>query len=149
MASYTLRSETPMLDILTECSVYQAIPTDKIKSESDLPEAYNVKSALWDTGAEATLINPRVVNALKLQRFSQTQLDGIGGDEIDDTYLVHIKLPTGDFAFNVEATETANTGDYDVVIGMDIIAYGDFAFTNKDFKSVFSFRFPSEEHIEF
>ena len=149
MATFTLHSKTLLLDIETECFVYQAIPTDTIKSESDLPEAFHVQSALWDTGAEATLINPRVVKALQLKRFSQTQLDGIGGGEIDDTYLVHIKLPTGDYAFNVEATETANTGDYDVVIGMDIIAYGDFAFTNKDFKSVFSFRFPSEEHIEF
>lgn len=41
-----------------------------------------------------------------------------------------------------------NELDYDMLIGMDIILLGDFCLTNKDGKSVFSFRIPSKEHIK-
>ena len=37
--------------------------------------------------------------------------------------------------------------DYEVVIGMDVISQGDFAFTNHDGHSTFSFRLPSQEEI--
>jgi len=39
--------------------------------------------------------------------------------------------------------------DFDVLIGMDIIGNGNFAVTNKDSKTVFSFRMPSVERIDF
>ena len=39
--------------------------------------------------------------------------------------------------------------EYDVVIGMDVICNGDFAVTNKDGNTTFSFRIPSEETIDF
>lgn len=41
------------------------------------------------------------------------------------------------------------TGDGDVLIGMDIISNGDFAVTNKDNKTVFTFRIPSIVYIDF
>ncbi len=37
----------------------------------------------------------------------------------------------------------------DILIGMDIITLGDFAITNYNNKTVFSFRFPSSEVIDF
>jgi len=37
----------------------------------------------------------------------------------------------------------------DVLIGMNIINQGDFAVTNKDGKTVFSFRLPSVECLDF
>ena len=40
-------------------------------------------------------------------------------------------------------------GSGDVLIGMDIITQGDFSITNKDQKTVFSFRFPSETHTDY
>jgi len=38
---------------------------------------------------------------------------------------------------------------YDVAIGMDVICKGDFAVTNKDDLTLFSFRIPSETAIDF
>ena len=149
MAAFTHFTDNLMFSIVTGCKVYPGIPVESISIERNLPPAFDTENVLWDTGSEVTLINPRIVKQLKLKSFSFTELDGIGGSEINDTYIIHIKLPTGDYAFNVEATETANTGEYDVVIGMDIISFGDFALTNKDNKSMFSFRFPSECHIDF
>ena len=37
----------------------------------------------------------------------------------------------------------------DVLIGMDIISMGDFAVSNFDGKTQFSFRIPSQEHVEY
>ena len=51
-------------------------------------------------------------------------------------FLVHLGLPTGTTALNVEAMLTLSE-DYDVVIGMDIISLCDFCFTNKDNASCF------------
>ena len=39
--------------------------------------------------------------------------------------------------------------EYDVVIGMDVICNGDLAITNKDDKTTFSFKIPSEQEIVF
>lgn len=44
---------------------------------------------------------------------------------------------------------SGDIGDYDLIIGMDIIILGDFIISNKDGKTWFSFRYPSNEHIEF
>ena len=40
-------------------------------------------------------------------------------------------------------------GDYDLIIGMDIITLGDFVISNKDNQTWFAFRYPSSDHIEF
>ena len=37
----------------------------------------------------------------------------------------------------------------DVLIGMDIISIGDFAVSNFEGKTQFSFRMPSQEHVEY
>lgn len=42
-----------------------------------------------------------------------------------------------------------DSDEYDVVIGMDVICNGDFAITNQDDKTTFSFRIPSEVEIDF
>jgi rRNA pseudouridine-1189 N-methylase Emg1 (Nep1/Mra1 family) len=39
--------------------------------------------------------------------------------------------------------------DNDIIIGMGTITRGDLAITNKDGETWFSFRIPSQEHIEF
>ena len=61
-------------------------------------------------------------------------------------YLIHVGIPSGSIITNILALEDGNE-DYEVVIGMDVITQGDFAFTNKDGHSTFSFRIPSQEEI--
>jgi len=46
-------------------------------------------------------------------------------------------------------TEGIVVGDAEALIGMDIIGKGDFAVTNKDGKTTFTFRIPSIECIDF
>ena len=39
--------------------------------------------------------------------------------------------------------------EYDAIFGMDIISLGDFAITNQNGQTTFSFRVPSSQTIEF
>lgn len=66
--------------------------------------------------------------------------------EFLDTYFIHVGIPTGSVITNILALEDDNE-DYEVVIRMYIISQGDFAFSNKDGHSTFSFRIPSTEEI--
>ena len=43
----------------------------------------------------------------------------------------------------------AGIGGNDIIIGMDTITRGDLAITNQNGETWFSFRIPSQEHIEF
>jgi hypothetical protein len=60
------------------------------------------------------------------------------------TYLVDIGLPNGILIPDVRVTEAANLGNYDLLIGMDIITLGDFAITNGLGNTWFSFRIPPD-----
>ena len=75
------------------------------------------------------------------------QYMGIGGDQESDTYLVHIGLPNGQLKRYVNAY-CADLDDYDILIDMDIITETDFVITNKDGKTTFQFRSPSEGGVE-
>lgn len=85
---------------------------------------------------------------MDLKPFGKSGLSGANGIIETNTYLVHVGLPSGAIVTNVLALEDENE-DYEIVIGMDIISQGDFAFTNKDGHSTFSFRIPGEEEIVF
>lgn len=64
-----------------------------------------------------------------------------------NVYLVHIQVPTGDFVTDVEVVEN-DYDDYDVILGTDVIMFGDFLVTNSDEKTVFQFRTPSEGGVD-
>ena len=83
---------------------------------------------MWDTGADTTCIHPRIVKELGLELYGQMEIVGYGGVEIDDTYAVHLKLPTGDWAFCIEASAIANLKSFYIIIGMDVIRFADFCF---------------------
>ena len=67
-----------------------------------------------------------------------------------DTYSVNIFLPNFVAIPAVRVSlGTIGGSDIDVLLGMDIITIGDFAITNQEKKTTFSFRFPSLEKIDF
>ena len=124
------------------------VPTDaEVKAGEQPSRYYYTDSAAWDTGAQFTLISPRVVEALAIKPNGKGQYMGIGGDQESDTYLVHIGLPNGELKRYVNAY-CADLDDYDVLIGMDIITETDFLITNADGKTTFQFRSPTEGGVE-
>lgn len=104
--------------------------------------------AIWDTGATNSCITRSVVDQLQLKPISKARVSGVHGEEIKNVYMVSIGLPNGVGFPNVTVTECI-LKDADVLIGMDIIADGDFAVTNKGGVTKFSYRHPSIEHIDF
>ena len=136
MATYKKEYSYLVEDSVTECDIYSA---DGHK--------FHTERAMWDTGADTTIISSRIVNELKLQPYKQGGIAGIGGATGSNVYLVHVLVPTGDFVTSVEVMES-DFEDIDVLIGMDVIIFGDFLITNKDGKTIFQFRTPSEGGLE-
>ena len=80
-----------------------------------------------------------------------------GGKSSNNTYLVNIALPNNVMVHHVRVTEIQlipddNASDDEqpqLLIGMDIIGLGDFAVTNVNSRTTFSFRIPAVEEIDF
>lgn len=136
-------------DSLADAIITNAIvmPAVELKEGDELPPYYYTDNAAWDTGAQFTFISPRVVDALGLMPFREGEIMGIGGDQTAKTYKVHIGLPNGYLTHDLEVY-CSDIDDYDVLVGMDIITLSDFCITNKDQKTRFAFRTPSEGGIE-
>lgn len=99
-------------------------------------------NALWDTGATNSVITERVAKALGLVAAGKMNVHGVNGPAIVNYYVVDIILPGGISATRI-VSEGKSAGDWDVLIGMDIISHGDFAVSNYNGVTTFSFRVPS------
>ncbi len=78
-----------------------------------------------------------------------TNVAHVDGLSRAETYLVNIYLPNNVAFSGVRVTKGTLTGGASMLIGMDIINTGDFAVTNFNGITKFSFRVPSIEHIDF
>lgn len=145
MGTITRRFQEKVDCIVTECYVYAPVDLASCKNIKRV----KVQRSLWDTGASVTLISARVAKVLGLSSIGKSGVSGYNdGVDVKDTYCVHVGLATGDIVTNIMAMEF-ESDEYDVVIGMDIICKGDFAVTNQNERTTFSFRIPSEEEIVF
>jgi predicted aspartyl protease len=105
--------------------------------------------AIWDTGATNSVITQKVVQECGLSPIAIANVHTASGETLSNVYLVSIRLPNKVIIPQIRVTEGMIGGDVEVLIGMDIINRGDFAVTNKDGKTNFSFRIPSVECIDF
>lgn len=78
-----------------------------------------------------------------------TQVQTAGGLRPVETYLVNILLPHAVGFQEIQVTKMDFGSSGDILIGMDIITTGDFSITNKDGITVFSFRTPSQLHVDY
>lgn len=104
----------------------------------------------WDTGATGTCISKEVVSKLHLVPIGKINVHTPSGMGIMNQYIANIIL-NNEVVFQnwlVMDSEIGNQG-IDVLIGMDIISKGDFALSNYEGRTQFSFRIPSQEHIEY
>jgi len=106
------------------------------------------KKAIWDTGATASAITPKVAADLNLQAIGQVTVNTANGPTITNVYVVDILLPNNIWISDVRVTEAPIVGA-DALIGMDIILLGDFAVTNQNNKTTFSFIMPSIKEIDY
>lgn len=110
-------------------------------------------NGIWDTGASSTCVSPSVVTQLGIAATGVRECKGASGPYRAHTYLVSalLKLPGADGGVWVPelCVSEAALDAFDVLIGMDIIALGDFAVTNHGGKTTLTFRIPSRERIDF
>lgn len=105
-------------------------------------------NAIWDTGATKSVISQPVVTACNLKPTSMALVQGIHGQRTSPVYRVNVELPNSTGFAHLDVTLGIITGA-DVLIGMDVIAQGDFAVTNRGGKTTFSYRYPSQDEIDF
>ena len=129
--------------IQTDCIVMPSI--EEITQSRQLCYT-EVMSMVWDTGATNTLVSSQVVEALGLVPIEKSLVEGVGGIVESSVYRISIYLADNIVFKNVKVL-CSDIGDYDLVVGMDIIAQGDFAISNNGGQVCFSFRYPSKERI--
>ena len=104
--------------------------------------------AIWDTGATRTVISPKVVQELGLKPIRREIAQGANSISEVNVYLVNLLMPHNVGLVGVPVAEM-DFGDEDALIGMDIISKGDFAVSNFQGRTTFTFRTPSLEKFDF
>ena len=145
-SSFTIIYPGISQELKSECGVGQAI----IDPTNSPIQAKVTVNAIWDTGATNSVITQQVVDACNLEQISTAEVIGVHGPELSGVYIVAIYLPNKMIYPVVRVTKAKLAhGKFDMLIGMDIIASGDLAITNKDGKTMFSFHYPSRHSIDF
>lgn len=136
-SAFTTKGNGVMRQLINEVTVYSG---DKAVTAR----------ALWDTGATGTCISPGIVSQLSLTPGGKLSINTPSGDAQVNTYLVNIRLPNNVNMVDIKVCDAA-IGDhgFEVLIGMDIINAGDFAVSNYNGKTAFSFRYPSKEITDY
>ena len=104
--------------------------------------------AVWDTGATNSVVTQEVIDQVGLVPTGVATVYTASGSHLTDTFLVTFGLPNMVAISEVRVSKGVVEGS-DLLIGMDIIGKGDFAVTNFNGKTVFTFRMPSIERIDF
>lgn len=104
--------------------------------------------AIWDTGATSTVITKKVVEELNLKPVSIGHARTPQGEYDAYTYYIDLFLPNG-VRFPQLLVMEGQPAECDILIGMDVIGKGDFAVSNFDGKTSFTYRYPSCCRIDF
>ena len=130
--------------LITEASISLAFDPSK----GEKPPLSRKYKAIWDTGATNSVITRKVVEKCGLKPIGIAKVYTANGSVLSEVYLVGLGVPNNLILSNARVS-VGDIYDADILIGMDIINLGDFAVTNKDGNTTFSFRFPSIERIDF
>ena len=103
-------------------------------------------NALWDTGAMGSAITPTLAQNLNLIPINRVKINGINNVSMADVVKISVGLPNMVMVENVNAAVCSLVKDVDLLIGMDIIAVGDFSLSNGGRKTLFSFAIPPFEN---
>lgn len=118
----------------------------QIKSGNDVINA----RGLWDTGASKTCISLECASKLNLISTGYCNNLTASGSRIGKTYLVDIILPNKVIIQNVMVNDAEiGAQNIDALIGMDLIAFGDFSVSNFDGRTVLTYRIPSRQITDY
>jgi uncharacterized protein YchJ len=132
--------------IITDVQLTQAFDPNNPPTP---PPALVATTALWDTGATNSVITPSVAADLGVVPTGTIMVNSAHGSKPCNTYLVNLHLPNQVTITGVLVSECEDTAHFGAIIGMDIIAAGDFSVTNVNNKTWVSFRIPSIASIDY
>ena len=98
--------------------------------------------AIWDTGAECTVISREVARTLNLTVYSREEMFHAAGSTISNTYHVFVGL-TDEMIIGPQIVMEGNFDGSVILLGMDIIGSGDLIVTNNDDHTELAFSIPS------
>jgi hypothetical protein len=105
-----------------------------------------ITKGIWDTGAQKSIITPYVARELNLKPIDQLTISGVTGKSPADIVVITMEIPDHGIHRDLEVAvcpfNTDPKSDANVLIGMDIIARGDFVLSNGDGYTLFSFAVP-------
>ena len=143
--SYTRRYEGIVTALTTPCAV-SASWHPSIGGPQPAAVQYQ---CLWDTGATISAVTKRVATDLELSIEARVPIQHAGGASTGvPQHYVNLQLPNGLVIIGRAVAQLPLT-NCDVLVGMDIISLGDFAVSNFDGKTTFSFRIPSVKELDF
>jgi SEC-C motif/Aspartyl protease len=149
--AFTLTYQGIANALITDIYISEPIPPNTAKKIDPVnhPKIFPFK-ALWDTGATNSAITSKTAAQLGLIPINQVWVNHAGGKSLENVYLVDIFLPNNLAIPGIRVTEAKIIqGNFDVIIGMNIITLGDFAVTNYMGRTCFSFSMPSIKTIDF
>ena len=114
------------------------------KEEDDLIDK-NRFVCIWDTGASVSCVTSNIVERYNLTSIGKSDFftGGHCKSRSTDVYSIDLMF-RDDFVFNnLRVIKIEKHDVFDIIIGMDIISKCDFAVSNLNGKTSFSFRIPS------
>ncbi|GHV88626.1 hypothetical protein AGMMS50267_09860 [Spirochaetia bacterium] len=111
-------------DINTEIEVFPV--------SSSIPDAGTNVYAIWDTGANQTVITHRLMTKLNLIPIESETVFGINSKQTVDIVVISLKLPNGLFIPDIRVFVCEIPVPIDILIGMDIIQLGDLHIANTE-----------------
>jgi predicted aspartyl protease len=118
-------------------------PAEAIGISSKKPGQKITVRALWDTGAECSVISPEVSQALGLIPIGATRIAGVNNTSPAGKVKITLVLPNRIRIPNLTVLVCTLIPGADMLIGMDIMMRGDFLISNGGGETLFSFVIPS------
>jgi hypothetical protein len=97
---------------------------------------------MWDTGAVMSAITPEIRNKFQSKTVNRRKVTSIHTTEEVDIVIIIFELPNRVLKQTIEVAVCNLACNAGMIIGMDIISYGDFALSNGNNQTLFSFAVP-------
>jgi predicted aspartyl protease len=99
-------------------------------------------NALWDTGAMFSVVSPAVVAKLNLDIVDTIKIVGINGESLAKVAVASVCFPNKMVINDLRVAVCDLSPGNEMILGMDAITQMDFAITNGNCQTQFSFAIP-------
>lgn len=130
--------------------------SNMIVSDVEIKDPFSNKTistyAIWDTGAQGSVITKKTANKLGLVPIGKSNIRGVHGTNEVNVYRIQLTLNNKSIILLANVTESDDLSADDsigMLIGMNVINMGDFSISNYSGRTVMSFREPSQRVIDY